>query len=122
MVPVEAEGEGEVTPTSFSATIVPAITVDVAVQMKAFSLASIQDVPFHSLSSNVMDSPAAMSCSATKARLSLPSALNPTKAIDPGPSAMAHFSCFADFEKKWTRVLQRGLAAPLVGGQLIERL
>ena len=69
-------------------TIVPAVTKDVAVQLKAPSLASTQAVPFHSLSSKIITSLGLMSTNATKAMLSLASALYPTNAIFPVVSAI----------------------------------
>ena len=68
--------------------IVPAVTTEVAVQLNALSLVSAHPVPFHSLSSKKMVSPMLISTRATKAILSLPSALNPTNAIFPAASAI----------------------------------
>ena len=68
-------------------TTVPAATVPVAVQLQALSPV-LKALPVHSLSWKKITVPGGRSSSATKATLSLPSALKPTKAMEPGPRAM----------------------------------
>jgi hypothetical protein len=74
---------------SLMVTTVPAATPAAgAVQLKLPS-PLLKALPVHSRSEKKIVVPPGMAASATNARLSLPSALKPVKAIEPGARAMS---------------------------------